>query len=79
MSIKIKKNEDNPETPEVLAEAIIKIADGFEKLLNTQLNEKAIVALILSMPGMTGQVSKHQIQLVLKNLKTLKGYYLREK
>ena len=77
MALKVKKDEENPETPEVLAEAIVKIANGFEKLLNTPLNEEAIVVLLHNMPGMTGQVSKGQIRLIFRNLKTLKGYYLR--
>lgn len=79
MAIRIIKNQENPETPEILAEAIIKIADSFEKLLKTELNENAIIQLVLGMPGTTGRISKSQIKLVLKNLKTLKGYYLRKK
>ena len=78
MAIKILKNEEKPETPEILAEAILKVAEGFEKLLNTQLNERAIISLLMGMPGMSGQVSKSQVKLILKNLKTLKGYYLRD-
>ena len=53
-NIRIKKSEDNPESAEVLAEAIIKIADGFEQLLSTPLTEGAIVQLMLGMPGITG-------------------------
>lgn len=78
MSIKIKKNEENPETPEVLAESIIRIDDSFEKLLSTRLKQRAIVALLKGMPGMT-TVSKTEIDFILDNLKTLKGYYLRDK
>ena len=79
MSIKIKKDKDNPETSEVLADAILRIADGFEKLLKTNLNDNAIVQLLMGMPGMSGQLNKSQIKLVLKNLKILKGYYLKKK
>lgn len=79
MSIKIKKNKENPETPEVLADAILRIADGFEKLLKTNLNDNAIVQLLMGMPGMSGQLTKSQIKLVLKNLKILKDYYLIKK
>lgn len=78
MPIKIKKNKENPETPEVLAAAILKIADGFEKLLKTSLKEEAIIQLILGMPGMAGRLTKSEIRLVFKSLKTLKGYYLRD-
>jgi len=76
MNIKIKKNEENPETAEVLAEAIIKIANGFEKLLSTPLKEDAIVQLLMGMQGMAG-ISKGQVRLILKNLKRLKGWYIK--
>lgn len=76
MNIKIKKNEENPESAEVLAENIIKIASGFEKLLNTSLKEDAIVQLLMGMSGMAG-VSKSQIRLILKNLKRLKAWYVK--
>ena len=75
-NIKIKKDEVNPETKEVLAEAIIKIANGFEQLLNTPLKEDAIVQLILGMEGMAG-TPKGQIRLILRNLKRLKGWYIK--
>ena len=78
MAIKIIKNKEKPETPEVLAEAIIRIADGFDKLLSTRINERAITQLLLGMPGMSGQVSKRKVMLILRNLKTLKGYYIRK-
>ena len=76
MNIKIKKNEENPESAEVLAEAIIKIANGFEKLLSTPLKEDAIVQLLMGMQGMAG-ISKGQVRLILKNLKRLKGWYVK--
>lgn len=76
MGVKVIKNSEQPESTEVLAEAIVKIAEGFEALLKTPLNDWAIVALLREMPG-TKNMSRSEIQLVLKNLKTLKGYYLR--
>lgn len=78
MAIKVIKTTDNPETPEVLAAAIIKIADGFQQLLNNGLNEDAVVALIHHMRGVQGIASKPQIALVLSKLKELKGYYVRK-
>lgn len=77
MTIKIKKNEENPESAEILAESIIKIADGFELLLTTKLNEDAIINLLKGMPGMA-YVSKAEIRLVLTNLKRLKGWYIKK-
>lgn len=75
--VKIISDEDEPIDAEVLESAIVKIADGFEALLDTKLNQKAIIALLKDMPGMTG-VSKGQIKAVLENLKDLKKHYLRK-
>jgi len=78
-NIKVLKNEANPETPEILAASIIKIADAFDRLMSKkELTDKAIIALLKDMPGMA-QVSRREIRLVLDNLKRLKGYYVREK
>lgn len=77
-NIKVIKNDENPETPEILAASIIQIADGFEKLMATKsLTDRAIVALLKEMPGMQ-MVGKTEIRLVLENLKRLKGYYVRK-
>lgn len=77
MAIRIKKDEENPESTEVLAASIIRIAEGFEYLLSSPLNDRAIIALLMDMPGMTG-IGKREVAFILKNLKTLKGYYLRK-
>ena len=78
-NIRIKKDEQNPETPELLAASIIKIADAFEKLMATkELTDDAIIALLKDMPKMQN-VGKTEIRLVLENLKKLKGYYVRKK
>ena len=76
-NIRVKKSEENPESAEVLASAIIKIAEGFEQLLSSQLTEEAIVQLLMGMPAMASNVSKSQIRLILKNLKRLKGWYIK--
>ncbi len=76
-NIKIKKNEEKPESKEILAEAIIKIANSFEQLLSTPLKEDAIVQLLMGMPGMSGKITKSQIKLILKNLKRLKAWYVK--
>lgn len=75
-NIKVKKNEENPETPEVLAESIIKIASAFESLLKGPLTQDAIIALLRDMPGMPG-ISKREVRTILNNLKKLKSYYVR--
>ena len=60
---------------EKLAEAILKVADGFESLSKTDLNQKAIIALLKSMPGMS-EVSKQTIKLILNNISNLKKWYI---
>lgn len=75
-NIKVIKNEENPETPEVLASAIIKIGDAFEKLMATPLKQHGIISLLKDMPGMQ-EVGKTQIRLVLENMKKLRSYYIK--
>lgn len=78
--IRIKKDEVNPETPEILAASLIKIASAFEALLNQgELTQSAIVALLLDMPDVRNKVSKQTIGTVLDNLKLLRSYYVRSK
>ncbi len=75
-NVKVKKNLENPETPEVLADSIIKIAKAFESLLTGPLTQDAIIALLRDMPGMQG-IGKGEVKLVLNNLKKLRSYYVR--
>lgn len=78
-NIKVIKNEENPETPQVLAEALIKIGDAMEKLQQKGgLNDDAISALIVNMKGMAGKVSKSDVRLVMDGLGRLKSYYIRK-
>lgn len=77
-NIKIIKNEENPETPELLASSLIKISEAFEKLSGKgNLNNDALAALLKNMRGCS-QLSKEDILLVLENLPKLKGYYIRK-
>jgi len=71
--IKIIKNEEKPETTEVLAEAVIRIGENMEKLEKNGLNKRAIVALIKDCTGL----GKGEIELVLGSLAKLKGWYCR--
>lgn len=77
-NIRVKKNEENPETPEVLASSIIRIASAFEKLMTSELKDDALIALLREMPGMNG-IRKGEVKLILNNLKKLKSYYVRSK
>ena len=77
-TIRIKTDEENPVDVELIAEAIIQIAEAFEKINNSQLSRRAIVLLLQDMIG-TGKIGKQQIELVLDNAAKLKEYYIKKK
>lgn len=77
-NIKIVRNEFDPETPEILAASIIKIASALETLMATkELTDKAIIVLLKGMPGMA-EVSTGAVSLVIENIRKLKSYYVRK-
>jgi len=45
-TITIKTNEQNPEPLELIAESIIKIAEGFDKIKNSRLSDRAVLLLL---------------------------------
>ncbi len=69
--IKIKQPADKPVAREVLAEVIVKISEGMEKLLRSGLNRRAIVILLRDSTGCT----KTDIEAVLEGLDTLARDY----
>lgn len=71
--VKVIKNQDKPETTEILAEAVIKIGESMDKLYSSGMNKKAIIVLIAN----DTKLGKGTIETVLDSLKTLKGYYCR--
>lgn len=73
MNVKIKKNEEKPESKEILAEAIIRIGEAMKKLSDSGLNRKAIVALIQDQT----KLGKGDIETVLDALQRLRGWYCR--
>jgi len=73
VSVRVTKNSEKPESQEILAEAIIRIGDGFKALREGGLNERAIIALIHDHTS----IAKRTIAMVLASLRTLKGYYCR--
>lgn len=76
-NIRVKKDEVNPETPEVLAASLIRIADAFTAILEQgELKQEAIVSLLL---GMDSNLRKGEVIRVLENLTKLKSYYVRSK
>ncbi len=74
MAVKIKKNPEKPETTEILAEAIVRISEAFDKLLQSGLNEKAIIVLLQDRT----KLPQRDIASVLEHLRTLAGYYCRK-
>ena len=76
-NVKVIKNEETPETPEVLADSIIRISKGFQHLTTQGLNQKAIIVLLKGMNGMNA-VPVPAIRLVLENLPKLASYYVRK-
>lgn len=77
MNVKIKKTEGNEESAELLAQSIIQVAEGFQKVLNSPLSSRALEVLLQDGIGQ-GKISKKQIRLVLDALPRLKGWYLKK-
>lgn len=75
--VKIKKNPENPESAELLAQSVIQVAEGFQKILNTPLNRRALIILLQDGIGAT-KITKGQIELVLDALPRLKGWYIKK-
>lgn len=76
-NIKIKKDEFNPESVELLAKSIIQVAEGTKKIFEVGLNQKCLIVLIQAMIG--GQnITQSQIKLVLEGLPRLKAWYIRQ-
>jgi hypothetical protein len=77
-SIRIKKNEENPESVELLAASVIQVAEGFEKVLRSPLSDRAIIVLLQDGIGAT-KITKQQIKLVLEALPRLKAWYIKNR
>lgn len=78
-NIRVIKDEENPETPEVLAASLIKIGEAMERLQQKGgLDDDAIAALIVNMKGMQGKIGKGDVRLVMDGLSRLKSYYIRK-
>lgn len=75
-NIKIKKNEENPESVELLAQSILQVAEGFQRVLNSPLRERGLIVLLHDGIG-TAKITKAQIKLVIEALPRLKGWYLK--
>lgn len=76
-NIKIVKNEESPESVELLAQSVIQVAEGFEKLKNSPLTQRALIVLLHDGIG-AAKITKSQIQLVLEALPRLKAWYIKK-
>ncbi len=69
---------DPPETKQILAEAIVKIGEGFAALQAGGVNKRAILVLIRdSLRNRKPPISLVDIEVVLDALPRLKGWYCR--
>lgn len=75
-NIKIKKDEETPESVELLAKSIIQVAEGFEQVKNSPLSRRALIVLLQDGIGVS-KITKSQIALVLEALPRLKAWYIK--
>lgn len=73
---KIKQDEKNPEPTEVIADAIIKVSEAFEKLKSSKLTERAILLLIKD--SIPGQMGMGDIKTVIDAAFHLKDRYIKK-
>ena len=71
--VKVVKS-DQPETKEILAEAIVKISKAADELCASGLNRDAIVILLQAKT----KLPRYDINLVLDSLKQLQSWYCRD-
>lgn len=71
--IKVIKNNEKPETTEILAEAIVRIGEAAEKLNTSGLNDHAIFVLIQH----ETKLPMRDIKLVFDSMRKLKSWYCR--
>lgn len=76
-NIRVKKDEENPESVELLAQSIIQVAEGFQKVANSPLSQRALIVLLHDAIGVS-KITKFQIRLVLEALPRLKAWYIRK-
>lgn len=83
-TITVKTDEENPEPVEIIADALIKISEAFDKMKSSQLTKRALLLLIHDNCGMAGNTYRRkkptlaQIEEVLDSVETLKKAYIKE-
>lgn len=76
-NIKMVKSEENPESVELLAQSVIQVAEGFEKVSKGPLTQRAMIVLLHDGIGIA-KITKSQIKLVLEALPRLKAWYIKK-
>ncbi len=76
-AVKVKLDEENPESIELIAKSIIQVSEAFEKINSSPLKRRAIVLLLQDAIGV-GRIGKSEIELILDHAPKLKNYYLKE-
>lgn len=73
-TITVKTNEENPEPVEVIAQSIITISEGIEKINQSRLKRRAVLLLINDITG----VGLTTIEKVLDAAVKLKDHYIKQ-
>jgi hypothetical protein len=76
LTVKIKTDQENPETLELIAQSIITIAELAEKINNSRLQRRLIVLMIQDIAG-SQNLSMGEINLVLDTIPKIKEKFLK--
>lgn len=71
-------DEKNPDSVQLIADAILKVSEAFEQLENSRLTRRAIVLLLQDSIGVA-RISRTEIESVLDYAPKLKDLYLKKK
>lgn len=83
-TITVKTNEENPEPVEIIADAIIKISDAFDKIKNGRLQRRALLLLIKDNCDQVGNgyrkkpIALGDVEKVLDSIEGLRKAYIKE-
>lgn len=72
-NVKVTKSKDQPESKEILAEAIVKISESLDSLQRSGLNKNAIIVLLQA----ATKLPQRDIRTVLDALPRLRAWYCR--
>lgn len=83
-TITVVTEEENPVAVELVAEAIISIADSFKKMNESRLKRRALILLIKDNCGQVGgrfnksSIGTREIEEVLNSIESLKQAYIKD-